>query len=133
MELISIGSFSIAIKEITFFMFAVLAITTIGYLLGRITVKGISLGTAGVFIVSLVYGCLLYSHLGDNLMIGDTTYIKNALKIIENLGLILFVTSVGFIAGPSFFGNFKRNFKSYVLLALIIIVSGGLEIGRAHV
>lgn len=129
MELISAGSFSIAIKEITFFMFAVLVITALGYLLGRITVKGISLGTAGVFIVSLIYGCLLYSHLGDNLMIGDTTYIKSALKIIENLGLILFVTSVGFIAGPSFFGNFKRNFKSYVLLALIIIVSGGLACG----
>jgi len=37
------------------------------------------------------------------------------------------VTSVGFIAGPKFFGNFKRNFKSYVLLGLIIILAGGLS------
>ena len=41
-------------------------------------------------------------------------------------GLILFVTSVGFIAGPKFFGNFKRNFKSYVVLALVVILAGGL-------
>lgn len=129
MELISAGSFSIAIKEITFLMFTVFLITTVGYLLGRITVKGVSLGTAGVFIVSLLYGCFFYSNLGDNLMIGDATYVKNALKVVENLGLILFVTSVGFIAGPNFFGNFKKNFKSYVLLALVVIIGGGLACG----
>ncbi len=126
MELIQAGDFSIAIKEITFFVFAAFLITTIGYLLGRITIKGVSLGTAGVFIIALLYGCFLYSHLSDNLIISDTTYVKNALKIVENLGLILFVTSVGFIAGPNFFGNFKKNFKSYVLLALVVIFAGGL-------
>ena len=41
--------------------------------------------------------------------------------------LILFVTSVGYIAGPKFFGNFKKNFKSYVLLGLVIILVGGLS------
>ncbi|MDE6102882.1 MAG: permease, partial [Ruminococcus sp.] len=110
-------------------MFTVFLITTVGYLLGRITVKGVSLGTAGVFIISLLYGCFFYKNLGDNLMVGDATYVKSALKIIENLGLILFVTSVGFIAGPNFFGNFKKNFKSYVLLALVVIIAGGLACG----
>ena len=38
------------------------------------------------------------------------------------MGLVLFVTSVGFIAGPNFFSNLKKNFKSYVLLGLLIIV-----------
>lgn len=129
MELISAGSFSIGIKEITFLMFTVFLITTVGYLLGRITIKGVSLGTAGVFIVSLLYGCFFYSNLGDNLMVGDVTYVGKALKVVENLGLILFVTSVGFIAGPNFFGNFKKNFKSYVLLALVVIIAGGLACG----
>ena len=46
---------------------------------------------------------------------------------MESLGLILFVTSVGFIAGPKFFGNMKKNFKSYILLGVIIIVAGGLS------
>ena len=51
---------------------------------------------------------------------------KTALKIVENIGLILFVSSVGFIAGPKFFSNMKRNFKSYVLIGLVIILSGGI-------
>jgi len=38
----------------------------------------------------------------------------------------LFVTSVGLIAGPSFFKNLKKNAKSYVLLGAIIIASGAL-------
>ena len=45
---------------------------------------------------------------------------------VENLGLILFVTAVGFIAGPKFFKNLKKNFKSYILLGVCIILAGGL-------
>ena len=127
MDLITIGDFSISVKSIAFLMFTVFAIAAVGYLLGRITVKGVSLGTAGVFIVALLYGCFFYDNLGTNLMVGEATYVKNALKVVENVGLILFVTSVGFIAGPNFFGNFKKNFKSYVLIALVVILSGGLS------
>ncbi|WP_229408179.1 aspartate-alanine antiporter-like transporter [Massiliimalia timonensis] len=50
----------------------------------------------------------------------------SALKVIENVGLVLFVTSVGFIAAPTFFENLKQNFKSYIILGIIIILSGGL-------
>lgn len=123
----------IPITGITFLMFSVLAIAAVGYALGRITIKGVSLGTAGVFIVAILYGCLFYKQLDAQLV----DYTKNALKIVENLGLILFVTSVGFIAGPKFFSNMKKNFKSYVLLGLIVIIAGGLAavgciyIGRA--
>lgn len=127
MDLITVGNFSISIASLTFLMFTVFAIAAVGYALGRITIKGVSLGTAGVFIVALLFGCFFYDSLKDNLMVGDTSYVSNALKIVENMGLILFVTSVGFIAGPNFFGNFKKNFKSYVLLALVIIIMGGLS------
>lgn len=113
----------IPITGITFFMFALFAIIAIGFAIGRITIKGVSLGDAGVFIVALVFGCLFYSALEAQL----PGYTEKALKIIESLGLILFVTSVGFIAGPKFFGNFKRNFKSYVVLALVVILAGGLS------
>lgn len=112
----------IPITGITFLIFCVFAIAAVGYAFGRITIKGISLGTAGVFIAALVFGCFFYKPLSAQL----PDYTKNALKIIENIGLILFVTSVGFIAGPRFFGNMKKNFKSYVLLGLIIILSGGI-------
>lgn len=116
----------ISIKAISFLMLSVFAVTLLGYALGRIKIKGIDLGTAGVFVIALVYGCLFYNKLGEQLVMGEHTYVTNALKIIENIGLILFVTSVGFIAGPNFFHNFKRNYKSYVLLGVIIILSGSL-------
>ena len=117
----------LSIKTISFLVFCVFAIAGLGYLLGRITIKGVSLGTAGVFIVALLFGALLYNPLAEQLKIGGTSYVTNALKIVENLGLILFVTSVGFIAGPNFFGDFKRNFKSYIVLGLLIILVGGIS------
>ena len=43
---------------------------------------------------------------------------------IQNTGLILFVGSVGFIAGPNFFKNFAKNFKTYILLGVVIILAG---------
>ena len=126
----------LSIKTISFLVFCVFLIAGLGYLLGRITIKGVSLGTAGVFIVALLFGAFFYGidkegnivgGLAKQLMVGNKSYVSNALKIVENLGLILFVTSVGFIAGPSFFGDLKKNFKSYILLGLIIIVIGGLS------
>lgn len=126
MDIITIGDFSISIAKITFLMFSIFAIMVVGYLLGRVTIKGISLGTAGVFIVALLYGCFFYDTMGSELMVESSSYVKDALKVVENIGLILFVSSVGFIAGPNFFANFKKNFKSYVLIAVVVIVSAGI-------
>ena len=112
----------VPITAITFLMFCLFAILAVGYALGRITIKGISLGSAGVFLVALIFGCLFYNDLEAQL----PSYTTNALKIVENLGLILFVSSVGFIAGPKFFSNMKKNFTSYVLLGFVIIISGAL-------
>ncbi len=126
----------LTIKSVGFLMLSVLLISALGYILGRITIKGVSLGTAGVFIVALVYGMLFHDELMTQLVVSqkgangevlaDVSFVDSALKIVDNLGLILFVSAVGFIAGPNFFANFKKNFKSYVLLAVVIILSGGL-------
>ncbi len=111
---------------VAFMMLCLFAVIAVGYLLGRITIKGINLGTAGVFIVALVFGCLFYKDLANALTVTGQTFVSDALKIVENLGLMFFVTAVGFIAGPGFVENFKKNFKSYILLGLVIIVAGGL-------
>ncbi len=126
----------LSIKAIVFLTFSVFAIAAVGYLLGRITINGVSLGTAGVFIIALLFGAFFYTPLGNQLVVSmtsedlqtvlHTSYVSGALKIVENIGLVLFVTSVGFIAGPSFFGDLKKNFKSYILLGLLIIVVGGI-------
>lgn len=118
----------VSVTGVAFLTFSVLAIAAVGYTLGRITVKGVNLGTAGVFIVALLFGAFLFPVLDEQLVTGDdaVSFTKDALKIVENLGLIFFVTSVGFIAGPKFFRNMKKNFKSYVLLGLVIIASASV-------
>ena len=115
----------------TYTLFVVVfAVLLFGYALGRITIKGVSLGDAGVFIVALIFGALFFSVNEDvGLVFAASTKpynFESGLSLIESLGLILFVTSVGFIAGPKFFGNFKKNFKSYVLLGLVVILAGGI-------
>lgn len=88
----------------------VFLIAVIGYLVGSIKICGIELGTAGILLVALVFG-----HFGFEVP-----------DLVRELGLICFVTSVGFIAGPKFFRNFKLNAKSYILLGIIIIAAGAL-------
>ena len=120
----------ISISNLSTLLFVVFTVLMLGYALGRITIKGISLGDAGVFIVALLIGALCFkmSESGQLLFFASSKPydFNSGLSLIESLGLILFVTSVGYIAGPKFFGNFKRNFKSYVLLGVIIILAGGL-------
>ncbi len=114
----------------TFLIFCIFGVLFAGYAIGRITVKGISLGDAGVFFIALLFGALFFEPLSSQLIVEgkaeNLMYIDQALSIVEKLGLIFFVTSVGFIAGPKFFSNMKKNFKSYALLGLIIILAGGL-------
>lgn len=91
-------------------LFMVFTILALGYIVGRITVCGLNLGSAGVLLVALVFG-----HFGVTIP-----------DVVGDIGLVLFVTTVGLIAGPKFFRNFKINAKSYVLLGVIIILAGAL-------
>lgn len=120
----------ISISNIYTLLFVTFSVLLLGYALGRITIKGVSLGDAGVFIIALLAGALLFNvnDAGELLFSASAKPydFSGGLSIIEALGLVLFVTSVGYIAGPKFFGNFKKNFKSYVLLGLVIIIAGGL-------
>ena len=88
----------------------IFCIAALGYLLGSVTIKGLSLGTSGILLVALIFG-----HFG--LLVP---------KIVKDVGLIAFVTAVGFIAGPGFFRNFKKQAVSYVLLGIAIILVGAL-------
>ncbi len=116
------GAYSIT--GVTFFLFTLFAITFIGYLVGGIKIKGVSLGTAGVFLVSLAFGMLFYGDVENTYKSAEAGY-----KVVQNIGLLLFITSVGFIAGPNFFSGLKKNATSYVLLGFIIILTAGLVTG----
>ena len=52
------GKFNLNVNGVSFLVFSILAIIAVGYLLGKITIKGVNLGTAGVFLIALLYGCI---------------------------------------------------------------------------
>ncbi|MDY5576243.1 MAG: permease [Lachnospiraceae bacterium] len=163
------GTFLYKMNAMSLTLFFMFLIIVVGYLIGKINVKGVCLGTAAIFIVALFVGHfegVLFDHINEvnstayesaketlievqgnedipsegdltteQRAVADTkaTYdnalktqstVATYLKMIQNLGLVLFVTSVGLIAGPSFFKNLVKNAKSYVLLGLAIIIAG---------
>jgi putative transport protein len=110
----------------------IFVICALGYLLGSITIKGVNLGTAGVFLVAILFGFLCTLDFGNVPILGafhvthGDTVVDTMGGSIQNLGLIMFVVSVGLIAGPNFFKNLKKNFKTYIVLGAVIILSSSL-------
>ena len=45
-----------SVYSIATLLAGIFIVTALGYLLGRVTIKGVSLGTAGVFIVAIAFG-----------------------------------------------------------------------------
>ena len=153
-------------KDIPLVLFSTFVICFIGYSIGAIKIKGLSLGTAGVFLFALLFGylCTLPQlesiPLLKNFFITNTEVNKEAIYIaisslglekaqveaipllkdfldagfgdpkleifgaLSDIGLVLFVTSVGCIAGPKFFRNLKVNAKSYVPMGIMIVIMG---------
>ena len=103
----------ISIGNASALLLVVLAVMFLGYALGRIKINGISLGDAGVFLVALLCGALFFSVNDGALLLNVTSNydFSGGLSLIESLGLVLFVTSVGYMAGPRFIQNLARNFK----------------------
>ncbi|MDL2248700.1 permease [Tyzzerella sp. OttesenSCG-928-J15] len=85
-------------------------VAAIGYICGSIKIAGLKFGTSAVMLVALVFG-----HFGFEMP-----------AIVKELGLCLFIGSVGFIAGPVFFSSFKKQAKYYALLGMLIIGTGSL-------
>ena len=120
---------------------SVFVICFIGYAIGAIKVKGLNLGTAGVFLFALLFGYLCTLPGLQNIPVLRNFYLGASesadvakavsgklsnFKFISNIGLVLFVSSVGLIAGPKFFRDLKINAKSYVPMGALIVVMGAL-------
>ena len=114
---------AIQITGVALQWFIIFAVIFTGYLVGRITIKGVSLGTAGVFITALLFDAFFGAEAQVSMQQGGNNAL-NSFLIIENVGLILFVGAVGIMAGPGFFSNLKKNYKSYILLGVIITAIG---------
>ena len=122
------------ITEVTALLFGIFIISLFGYLFGRIKIKGISFGTAGVFLVAILFGYLFtLEFLKDNPLLGafyikdsSSEMAKNYSDVVQNIGLILFISSVGFVAGPTFFSNLRKRGKLLILIVLSISITGAI-------
>lgn len=117
---------AISITGITFQVFIIFGIIFLGYVIGRINCKGVSMGTSGIFLTALLFGGLFGADIHQTLTFRGDDITSQAFQIIENIGLIMFIGSVGMIAGPGFFGNLKKNLKSYIFIGFIITLCGVL-------
>lgn len=85
---------------------------TVGIVLGRVKVFGISLGITFVLFVGILMG-----HFG-------ITMDPHVLHFMKEFGLILFVYSVGMQVGPGFFSSFRQGGVTLNMLATGLVLLG---------
>ena len=85
-------------------------VISVGVLLSKIKIFGISLGVTFVLFTGILMG-----HFGFT---GET----HILHFIREFGLILFVFCIGLQVGPSFFSSFKKGGMTLNMLAVGIVV-----------
>lgn len=89
-------------------------VIAIGIALGKVKIYGISLGITFVLFAGIFVG-----HFGFKVN-------HEMLEFIKEFGLILFVFSIGLQVGPGFFESFKKGGITLNLLALSVVLLGGL-------
>lgn len=90
-------------------LFILALVITLGLALGRIKVKGVSLGLMWVLIIGIVFG---YFNLNLNVEL---------LHFMREFGLVLFVYAIGLQVGPGFFSSFKKGGLQLNMLVMITI------------
>ena len=83
-----------------------------GLLLGKLKVKGVTLGITWVLFVGILISALGVRCNGE------------MLHIIKEFGLILFVTAVGLQVGPGFFKSFAKGGLAMNLMAVVNVALG---------
>ncbi len=91
-----------------------------GVFLGKRKIFGVSLGITFVLFAGLTMG-----HLGFSAN-------HRVVEFVRDFGLILFIFSIGLQVGPGFFSSFKKGGLSLNLLALAIVLLGGLTTLTIH-
>ena len=90
--------------------FALFLIVALGFMLGRMKIKGLSLDVSAVIFIALLFG-----HFGVVIP-----------KELGNFGLVLFIFTIGIQAGPGFFDSFRSKGKTLILITILIICSASL-------
>lgn len=99
------------------FVFLFLAIA-IGYPLGKISIKGIALGsTAGTLVVGVAIALTAFSVYG--LKIEEP-------GLVSDIFLMMFMYAIGMKVGPQFFSGLARGGLDFVVIGLIVVFSNFL-------
>ena len=93
-------------------IFILAATIALGTLLGKVKVKGITLGVTWILFVGIAFG-----HFGMGID-------PKVLGFVKEFGLILFIYSVGMQVGPGFFSAFKQNGLKLNMMSLGVILVG---------
>ena len=85
-----------------------------GVALGKIRIRGVSLGITFVLFAGIALG-----HFGFSAS-------PEVVELVKDFGLILFVFSIGLQVGPGFFSSFRKGGLTLNVLAILIVLLGGL-------
>ncbi len=98
-------------------------ISVFGIVLGKINIKGFTLGIGGV-----LFGGIIISHLVNTFGWVDLNNqeFESARHYLQEFGLILFVYAIGNSVGPSFFASLKSSGLKLISIALVILACGFL-------
>jgi putative transport protein len=81
----------------------------IGYLIGKIKIKGFGIGTtASVLLVAMVLG----------------QFTIDVPPILKSLAFALFAFSIGYQVGPQFFGALRKEGLNYLMISLVVVLAG---------
>lgn len=84
----------------------------VGYLIGNINIAGFRLGVAAVLFVGIFFGAL-----DKRLSLPEHIYI---------IGVVLFLYPLGLQAGHGFFASFRKRGFRYSIVAVLILLAGGV-------
>jgi len=96
-------------------LLTIFIVAAIGYVVGKISIKGSSLGVAAVLFIGLLFGGLV-----PEIQIPE---------ILLHLGLVFYLYSIGLSSGEAFFSSFRQSgIRNLMFLAVMLTISAGIAI-----
>lgn len=91
-------------------IFVLFIIIALGFIIGNINIKGITLDVSAVIFVALLFG-----HFGIVVP-----------AELGQFGMVLFIFSIGIQAGPGFFSTFRNKGKTLAVIASVLVITSAL-------
>ncbi|WP_066706512.1 putative transporter [Celeribacter ethanolicus] len=107
---------SLPLSDIAVTTLALTLAGAFGLLFGKLQIRKIGLGIGGV-----LFSGILVGHLASR---AGIEFDGEVMHFVRELGLILFVYTIGIQVGPSFFSSFAKSGLKFNLVAIAIVLGG---------